>query len=600
MSPRRSLRLCYRLAGTISLVAFLLAFAAPLRAADGAPEIFPLDEVKPGMTGTGYTIFAGDQIESFGFEVIGVMPNLIGPGESIILVQLKGAKVEHTGVVAGMSGSPVYIDGKLLGAVSLKLGLFAKEPLAGVTPIEEMLSLPSTPPGSDVADAFSTPHYPLPDAFSAQAGTGGPAYLEPIASPLTFSGFSAESIRHYAGELSGYGLSATQGGTAAPAPDDAKVVPGDMVGMVLVQGDLSVNAACTVTAVIGDRVLACGHPLFGFGALQLPMARARVLTTLASDYDSTKIVNMGGIIGSITDDRTTAVTGQLGKPPQMIPIELTLTTLAGEKKYHMEIVSNPKLAPVIVGLVTLNGLTQDPIYSEGATLALHGSIDIAGHSSVQMDELFAPTDTIVPDATFVAVAVQADFARIFANPFETPNIQRIELRLESRAERRMATIEGAWSDKVEAAPGEPVTIKVMLRPYRGDPTVRDVPITIPEQAAHGSTMQVLVSDAGTLDRRTAPFGPAAMGRLTGLEQLIGVLNRERRNDHLYVALLDANPTLLVQDKVLPNAPLSEIDVLDGRPGQGGGVLLHDSSAGEWSVPMDELITGYATVSIRIP
>jgi hypothetical protein len=600
MSPRRSLRLRYRHASTISLLAFLLALAVPLAAADGTPAIFPLDQVKPGMTGTGYTIFAGDDIESFTFTVIGVMPNLIGPQESIILVQLAGAKVEHTGVVAGMSGSPVYIDGKLLGAVSLKLGLFSKEPIAGVTPIEEMLSLPSTPPDASVADMFSAPRYPLPDAFSAETGTSGPAYLEPIASPLTFSGFSAEAIRHYEGEFSGYGLSAAQGGTATPSADDAKIVPGDMVGMVLVQGDLSINAACTVTAVIGDRVLSCGHPLFGFGPLQLPMARARVLTTLASDYESTKIVNMGGIIGSITDDRATAVTGVLGKAPPMIPVDLILATSAGEKKFHFEMVSNAKLAPLIVGLVTLNGLTQDPIYGEGSTLSLHGTIDIAGHSSVQMDQLFAPTDTMIPDATFVAVAVQADFARIFANQFETPHVQHINLRLESLPERRVASIEGAWSDKVEAQPGETVTIKVMLRPYRGDPIIRDVAIAIPEQAAHGSTMQVLVSDAGTLDRRTAPFGPAAINRLTGLEQLIALLNRERRNDHLYVALLDANPTLLVQDKVLPNAPLSEIDVLDGRPGQGGGVLLHDSSAGEWSVPMDEVVTGFATVSIRIP
>ncbi len=552
------------------------------------------------MTGTGYTIFAGDDIESFTFDVIGVMPNLIGPQESIILVQLKGAKVEHTGVVAGMSGSPVYIDGKLLGAVSLKLGIFSKEPIAGVTPIEEMLSLPSTPPDSSVAEAFTSRQYPLPDAFSAAVGTSGPLYLEPIASPLTFSGFSAEAIGHYASEFRGYGLSAAQGGTGTASPDDAKLAPGDMVGMVLVQGDLTINAACTVTAIIGDRVLSCGHPLFGFGRLQVPMARARVITTLASEYESTKIVNMGGIIGSITDDRTTAVTGVLGKSPPMIPVDLTLATPAGEKKFHFEMVTNPKLAPLIVGLVTLNGLTQDPIYSEGATLSLHGTIDIAGHSSVQMEQLFAPTDSMIPDATFVAVAVQADFARIFGNPFETPNVQHIELKLEARPEHTEAAIAGAWSDKVEAEPGESVTIKVMLRPYRGDPVIRDVSITIPEQAAHGTMMQVLVSDAGTLDRRTAPFGPAAIGRLTGLEQLIALLNRERRNDHLYVALLEANPTLLVQDKVLPNAPLSEIDVVDGRPGQAGGFLLHDSSAGEWSVPMNEVITGFATITIRIP
>src|SRR6266436_4463609 len=283
------------------LVAILFALVAPaMFAAD--PEIFPLSQVKPGMKGEALTIFAGDQIEKFDLVVIGVMPNFLGPKESIILVQLLGPKVEHTGVVAGMSGSPVYFEGKLAGALSLKLGIFAKEPLAGVTPIENMLSLPKSQlPGTMVTDASTgtsgveqvstAQQYDMPSDWTSRLGVPGGSFLKPIDTPLVFSGFSAAAIRQYAGELAGFGMAATQGGTTDARPDDGDIKPGDMVSAVLMEGDLSLNASCTVTVIVDGRIYVCGHPLFGFGPVQLPMARGRVLTTLSSDVDSTKIVN---------------------------------------------------------------------------------------------------------------------------------------------------------------------------------------------------------------------------------------------------------------------------------------------------------------------
>src|ERR1700674_802717 len=269
-SSARSLRaLCFAL-----IIALL-----PIGAAAQSNEVLPLDQVRPGMQGYAYTIFAGDQVEKFDLEVIGVMPNFLGPKQSIILVQLKGPKVEHTGVVAGMSGSPVYIDGKLVGALSLKFGVFVKEPLAGVTPIADMLALPTGDPqpggvlkaagpasgagnwslGRDVAAASQ--RYLLPDNWAQAAGvSGGGAYLEPIAAPLTFSGFAPAAIRQYAGDWLSYGMVAAPGGVVGPQPDDAKIVAGDMVSMILVQGDLSISVACSVTAITDDRVYMCGHP----------------------------------------------------------------------------------------------------------------------------------------------------------------------------------------------------------------------------------------------------------------------------------------------------------------------------------------------------
>ena len=600
-----------------ALAVFTLgSIATPaLRAAGDQPPILPLDQVKPGMKGVAYTIFAGDTIEPFDLEVIGILPNLMGPKQSIILVQLHGDKAEHTGVVAGMSGSPVYIDGKLVGALSLKFGVFVKEPLAGVTPIEDILSIPTgdasnsktlsvrstgasdnTEPAS-MASAPDLPHYAVPTKWAQAAGASGDAYLEPIASPLVFSGVAPATLRQYAGEWAPYGMVATAGGTAPPASDDAKIVPGDMVSMLLVQGDISMSAACTVTAVTQDRVYACGHPLFGLGASDMPLARGRTLTTLASDFNSTKIVNAGGVIGTLTEDRLTAVMGRIGPAPQMIPVDLTVVTPAGEKQFHAEMISNPKLTPLLMGLIAFNGLTQNTAYGEGSTMKLSGGIDIDGHSQVSLEDMYAPTDQFVPDGTFVASSVQTTFTRIFSNPYEMPKVNKVSLRVESIPDRRIAAILNAWSDVSEAQPGDPVTIRVLLRPYRGAPMIRDVPITIPAQATRGSTVRVQVSDADSLNR--IPNLVAAQGRLGGLDQLISLLNRERRNNQLYVTLLKPTPTLLVEDKELPDAPLSQINVLDQKRLPGNSALLRESAAGEWSVRMDEIISGSTSVFIKI-
>jgi hypothetical protein len=587
----------------ILLAALFVCLIAPvLFAAD--PEIFPLSQVQPGMKGEAYTIFAGDQIEKFDLVVIGVMPNFLAPRESIILVQLLGPKVEHTGVVAGMSGSPVYFEGKLAGALSLKLGQFNKEPLAGVTPIENILSLPKGQPGAMRAETASPEpfqqldaRFEIPSDWASRAGISGGSFLTPIDSPLVFSGFSAVAIRQFEHEFAAYGMAATQGGSVDARPDDANIRPGDMVSAVLLEGDMSLNASCTVTAIVDGRVYVCGHPLFGFGSVQMPMARARVLTTLSSELESTKIVNVGGTIGSFSQDRVTAVVGSLGAAPKLIPIDMTVATPDGDKHFSFRMMSNPKITPILMGISALNGLVQNSVYGEGTTLHLTGAIDIAGHSSVMLDNLFPPIDSFIPDGLPVSSAVQNIFQRIFTNQYEAANIERVTLRMESQPERRQMTIEGAWLDKSQAEPGDTVTVRVQLRPYRGSPVIRDVRIAIPPQAVRGTSMQILASDSGTLNRLNVVSGSQA--RLDSLEQLISVLNRERRNNRLYVTLLGSAPTLLVQDKVMPNVPASQINLLDQRGGPASSLVVRESAAGEWSLPLDQIIQGSTSITIQI-
>lgn len=613
-SPRLFKHAYFR--GAVLSALFLVAVAAFAAPAD-SPEIMPVAQVKTGMKGVVYTIFSGDTIEKIDLVVLGVLPDLIGPKQPIILVQLLGEKVEHTGVVAGMSGSPVLIDGRLVGALSLKFGSFSKDPLAGVTPFQNMLEVTPTSARSTAtatteaptdADSITPPRYALPESVltsniwpkSDTSALMGGAYLTPIETPLVFSGINPGVLSHFAPELAGYGLVAVQGGAGAPQADDANLVPGDMVSVVFVSGDMTAGASCTVTAITADRVYACGHPIFGFGDVHFPMARARVVATLSSSADSTKIVTTGSTIGTLSEDRLTAIMGTLGQGPKMIPMDLSLSTKAGERKFHFNLADNPKITPLLVNIVAMNGLTSNTTYSEGTTLKLSGEIEIAGHSPVQIENMFAPTDSAVPDAAFVVFSVQNLFARIFTNPYEVPKVDHIRLNLESIPERRFTTIEGAWTDTAEAVPGQTVQVKVLLRPYRGSPELRTIPITIPVQADRGTTLRLQITDSVGADRTTRPVSPLATVNQAGsLEQFIHILNRERRNDRLYVTLLQPTPTLLLEDKELPNAPLSTVNVLGQRRGSLNATTLRESLAGEWSLPTDGVVSGGVSLSIRI-
>src|SRR6202040_3380483 len=577
----------------------LFGVAAPSRAQQST-ENLPLSEVRPGMQGYAYTIFAGDQIEKFDLEVLGIMPNFLGPKQSIILVQLKGPKVEHTGVVAGMSGSPVYLDGKLAGALSLKLGIFTKEPIAGVTPIEAILA----PPSQNGSSQPAAQRLSLPSESGARTGLPSSSALEPIETPLVFSGFQPAAIQQFAGQLQGYGMVAAQGGTAAPRPEDAHLAAGDMAGMVLVQGDASINSACTVTAVQADRVYLCGHPFLSLGDVQLPMARSRVVTTLSSNLASTKIVNVGGSIGTITGDHLTAVTGTIGAPPAMVPLDLTLVANeAGsprQKTLHFELVNHPKLTPLLVAITTFKGLTQNSLYGEGTTLHLSGEIRLQGHAPVQIENTFAPGDTLSPDGLPIAATMQNVFTRLFVNTFEPAKVDRIALRVESVPGRKSFIIESAWLEKGEAAPGETVRVRVMLRPYRGAARMEETTVRVPEQVARGTMLRILISDADLLNRASRGFAFAGVGSgPTGLDQLIALLNRERRNDRLYVGLFVPAPTLLWDDKELPNVPLSQINVVDGRPGPGSVQVLRESLASESSIMLGGPVSGLISLNLQI-
>src|ERR1700722_4085547 len=574
---------------------FLLAGPRPARATD-APATFPLGEIKPGLKGVAYTIFEGDQVEKIDLEVIGILHNAVGPQLDVILVRLLGDKVQQTGVVAGMSGSPVYFDGKLAGALALKLGQFTREAIGGVTPISDMFEIEKAPAAT--ASPAMSAHIDVPAEFAARASVGAGQYLVPIETPLVTAGLYPETLARFGKDFTAWGMTAMAGGTAPASPDDAKLEPGDMVGIDLVEGDLSISSGCTVTTVIGDRILACGHPIFGFGSVAMPLSRAHVIMTLASAQASTKIMSTGGTIGTLTQDRQTAVMGQLGPGPTMIPLEVTLDTPAEQKKYHFKVIESPQLTPTLVATAAFNGIVGSPAYGEGSTLQMDGTIAVKGHTPVQLEDLFAPTDQTTPAAFYVATEVMSDFARIYSNPYEPPQIDHIELHVKALTEKRWATIDNAWIDHSEVRPGESLSVKVLLRPYRGAPFIQEIPVTIPAQATRGS-LQLVVSGADFLNRNVQSLAATSQGQLPGLEELIQLTNRERHNDRVYATLLQSTPTMLVEDKELPNVPISAINVLDQRQNSGNARLLLQSTAGEWSVEMHQVIAGQRMLTITV-
>jgi len=572
--------------------------AAPLNA-----PLMTVDQVRPGMKGVAYTVFQGTQPEAMEVEILGVLKDVNGPKSDIILVRLHGEKPEYSGIVAGMSGSPVYVDGKLLGALAFRIGQFAKEPIAGVTPIAEMLEISEldhsrpadTQPASAKARAETSRTSAPGDATGLDQYRD---FLTPIDTPIVFSGFSEETLRRFAPQFAAAGVVPVSGiGSADPAAHDpSPLVPGSMVSAVLIAGDMNVAATCTVTYVDPERLLACGHPLLQFGLVDLPMTKAEVVATLASPLNAFKIVNTTEAVGAFVQDRHNGILGRFGKTPEMIPVTLTVRGGSKSKQFHYQVLNNAKLTPVAVMATVFNSLQGVNEYGEEITYRMRGTIKVQGYPDVTLQNMFAPLDSNAPTAALVAVSLGDRFGRIFDNPYATPGITGVNLEFDLSRERRWARLESMRTDVTEARPGDDIVIESVLRPYRGERIVRQIPIKVPTSTPKG-TLRILVSDGDTLDhmRRFAP----ALSRKMDLASTIAMLNKDHANTRLYVSLLEANPQAMVEDKVMPALPLSVMNVMEGMHGTQDMVVIGESAVNEASSPMDYVVSGAQVISVNI-
>jgi hypothetical protein len=566
-------------------------------------ETIAVSQVHAGMTGVAYTVFQGTKPEAMDVEVLGVLKNANGPKGDIILVRLGGEKARYTGVVAGMSGSPVYLDGKLAGALAFRIGEFSKEPIAGVTPIAQMLEINAmdTTPASEPIEARVTPN---PTSKTSGPGISNVVvqdfanYLKPIETPLVFNGFSQESIQRFAGQFASVGIVPVMGvGSVSDAKQPEPLEPGSAVSAVLVRGDMDITATCTVTYMDANRLLACGHPLLQFGAVDLPMTKANVLATLPSPLNAFKIVNATEAVGSFVQDRHTGIMGEFGKKPEMIPVTLTIRGGPSPKEFHYEMLNNPRLSPVAMMATVFNALHGVNEYGEEVTYQMNGSISVNGFPDVALQNMFSAADGGQPAAALASMAIGERFSRIYENPYSVPAVQGVKLDFDISRERRWARLESARTDVNEARPGDDVSVEVMLRPYRGGGMVEHVPIHIPTSAPKG-TLHILVSDGDTLDRFRRV--PATFGSRLDLASTISVLNKQHVNNRVYVSLLEADPEVMVADKVMPSLPLSIMNVMDGMRGTQEMAVLGESSVSESATtPLNYVVAGAQMLTITI-
>ena len=590
-----------------SAISSLLLCASFLAASAGEKpkvQIMPESEVKTGMHGVAYTVFEGVTPEAMEVEVLGVLRNMAGPKSDVILIRLHGKKVEYTGVVAGMSGTPVYIDGKLVGAIAYRIGQFSKEPIAGVTPVSAMLEINDMDKTPDLAQgvagekhAASRTSGPGESAVQSQPDDGYANLLKPIETPLVFTGFSEQTLRLFSKDFASAGIMPVMGaGSVSNDKQPEPLVPGSAVSAILVRGDMNIAGTCTVTYLDDSHLLACGHPLLQSGNVDMPMTKATVLATLPSPANSFKIVNTTEPVGAFVQDRRAGIMGRFDREPHMIPVTLTFHGVSHAKQFHYEVLNNARITPAAMMATVFSAIQGMNEYGEDTTYRLRGEISVLGYPTLSVKNMYAPADGAAQTAYGIALSIGEHFSRIYENPYQTPKIEGVELNFDLVPERRSARLETARTDVTEARPGDQITIETLLRPYRGESILRHIAVKIPTSTPKG-TLRILVSDGDTLDKMRRVSLP--MSRRLDLASTIALLNKEHNNSEVYVSLLEANPQAMVDDKVMPSLPLSVMNVMDGLRGTQDMLVVGESAVDEASAPVDYVVTGAQIITLTI-
>ena len=590
------------------------AEAPPARPKAGKVEIMPLRDVKPGMKGTAWTVFQGAEPEPVPIEIIGLSKNMWGPNQDVILGKM-GGKAIRTNVAAGMSGSPVYINGKLVGAVALRLSVFSPDAICGITPIELMLEIndfdKSRPEDAHTPEKLQTPTRPA--AQGAQVAGGGLDFqtLVPIDSPLALSGITESALREFGPMFQGMGIHAVQAGgggsavhTNKPAPGwEHALNPGDSVAGLLVDGDMSATVFGTVTYNDGKRVLAFGHPMFNLGPINMPMSKSEVVTVLASTYQPSKMANATDVVGSLRQDRHSGIMGVLGTTSEMIPVTMKVRSLddkeavRGQKEFHFNVFVHQKWTPYLMMLTLYNSISGLNDFVDEATYRLNGKVELNGTGNIALSTMAASGDMPMPAPMALAGWFGDKFNRLYLNNINVPNVKSVNVTVDLIPDRRVAVIENAWAADTEVQPGEEVPVKVFLRPYRGDLIQRDFKVKIPEGLAKGDH-RILLSDADTVNRMQSIAGFA--NRYMDLPETVSLINQERTNNKLYVSLVQASPTVYYDDKTLPSLPSSVLNVMQaGRAANRGLITSPETASQQMALPFDYLVTGSCSLRIHV-
>ena len=568
--------LCRTLAWTflwLALPSFLAAQEA---------EFYPLELVKPGQKGTGKTIFSGSQIESFEVEILGVLKNF-GPKQNLILARLSGARVEETGVFEGMSGSPVYLEGRILGAVAFAFA-FSTEPVAGITPIAEMVDIfKNRPPRQRrIASASRAEELYRIQEEDWQAASGFPALpeadirrgefgdlegrLRPIATPLNLSGFSQQALSRFAPQFRALGLSPVRGlvsagsAEASEAGNGAPLMPGSTISVQLVRGDMGLSASGTVTHVSGSKVYAFGHPFLSLGNTDMPMNQASVITVIKSLQSSQKVSALERLVGSVRQDRATGLFGILGAKPELLPMRLRLQTSRNEvKEYNYEVVHDSFLTPFMINLTVNNAIVSSERSLGGQTLRVKCDIQLKGQPNVVYESNIAD---LASTPALAAVTLSAPVRLLLGSGFEDLKIERVDFDIVAVEEARRAELVKVWQDKLEARPGEEIHLTVFLRRENGLTTVEKHTLRIPEGISPGP-LHIEIGDGLTVSRLDNP-GEGRGYVPESLSQLVKAINNLKKNDRLYIRLYREQSGAVIGGEGMPGLPPSLLSLYNSR------------------------------------
>jgi hypothetical protein len=595
-------------------------FAQTVKNKKHTTEFFPVSELKEGMKGTARTVFRGNEPEEFNVEIIGVVPGGIGPHQDLIVGRISGGSADRTSVFAGMSGSPVYIDGKLVGAISYSFP-FSKEPICGITPIEQMVNIfehqtdseskiksPRAVSFAELASTDWSPTFPsnavvsssvlVNTAVNSKMSTVAGQAFQPISTPITFSGFSQNTLDQFQNELLKVGLMPVMaaGGAAKMSPlkkaDETTLIGGDSVTMHLTRGDFSMAASGTVTWRDGNKIYAFGHPFLNLGSADLPMSESSVVTVIPNLSNSFKLAVPESLVGSMTQDRNTGVFGNLGQNPKMIPVKLTTVNSRNQKEtYIYEVAKDDFLTPLLLNMTVFNAMTAGERGLGVATVEVGGEIKIKNHDSIKFERRFG--GMLALNMASGSVAAPANI--LLQSRFEDLEISGIELNLKTTDGSDTAVLERLALDKTQVRAGETVEIQAFVRNNSGKMFAQKIPVTIPKGTPTG-TLMIAVGDGGQIMQNSVvqQFVPK------DLSELIAKLNEVKKNDRLYVQTYRVSQGAVIGANELPNLPPSVLATLNNNRTVGGVKPTVETVVSEQEIPpADFLIFGKQILAIEV-
>ncbi len=579
----------------------LLSAALLLLLLAGAPafsqSFFRLQDVRPGMRGVGRTVFHDNRIEEFQVEILGVLENA-SPKQSIILARLSGGPLEQTGVLQGMSGSPVYIDGKLLGAVALGFP-FSKEPIAGIQPIEQMIAGATfTPPAAGrpvvaIADA----HRKFPEALTAlskdpsQAPVSRFGNLTEISTPLALSGFTSRTLDTFAAEFRKLGFEPQQGVSAGSATSQqytGRIEPGSMISVQLLSGDWGISADGTVTYVDGQKVYAFGHRFLDGGPIEYPFARSEVVALLPMLNTSFKLCVPREWIGAILSDRATAVAGIAGRKAATIPLAISVHGQnTGDHDYHMQVVNDRLLTPFITQTAIFSAIDATQRTLGAGTLRLRGRVEFDNNlPPLIVQDIFVSDSGLAQQVSTDAVVT---LGFVLGAGFTDLHIRQMSYDLAPTDVKRQMRIAQVWASRHDVRPGDTLQITALLEGENGIELTRTATYQVPVGAPLGP-LNLTVSDANGLN--TPDFAGLSQTALHSPAELIRVINDFRGSEAAYVRIWRQQPSFTI------SGPMPGGDISDPPPSV--MLVLADPSNSATTSQAQTLTRGSQVAEIKLP